>query len=170
MPKIETLNGFKTINVTAPVGKRGVNLRDDVIVVQGLFRYALEGSARFPEVASIKPNGVMDERMMRLIRKYQELARRDYGSLGNVTADGRISPAKSGGVPGKNTRWTIVLLNEEADMRYHQQIGRAPGGFINDICERIPEVADVLANSLGTLGLSLESSAPRVGTLRLRLS
>lgn len=171
MPKVETIEGFQVINVSASVGKNAVNLKDDVIVVQALLKYVFETGDFFKGVVLPEPTGTMDKTTAWVIKRYQQLAKKNYGSLGNVVADGRISPAKGGRVPGKNNRYTIVLLNDEAELKYIQQ-RRVPGGFVNDICDRFPQVEAVLENSVGTLGLTLEPSAPRprrVGSLRLAL-
>jgi hypothetical protein len=172
MPKVETIDGWPVINVSAPVGRGGVNLPEDVMAVQALFKYVLEKGEAFRGEPLPEPTGTFDRVTARTIKKYQRMAKRNYGSLGNIHVDGRIDPAKgSSCLPGSNKRYTIILINAEADLRYNcypDRVGRP--GFVNDICARYPQVKRALEESVGTLGLSLESETRPVGSLYLSLS
>jgi hypothetical protein len=172
MPKVETIDGWPVINVSASVGRGGVNLREDVLVVQALFKYTLVKGEAFRGEPLPEPTGAFDRVTERTIKKYQRLAKRNYGSLGNIVVDGRIDPAANGSsyLPGSNKRYTIILINAEADLRYRcypDRVGR--GGFVNDICARYPHVEAALKNSVGTLGLSLEGDEKRFDFMKVGL-
>ena len=49
MAKLETFFIMEEINVTASVGKNGVNLKEDVMVVQALLKYACPNVITFAE-------------------------------------------------------------------------------------------------------------------------
>lgn len=169
MAKLEMLNGFESLNVTAAVGKHGVNLKDDVIVVQSLLKYVLEGYTNFEGEILPEPVGTMDKNTVRLIKKYQQNLNRLLKHW-RLSVDGRVDPAKDGWAGGReNRRWTIVLLNEEADMKY-RQTRPTPGGYIKHLRQRFPPLDAVLESSVGTLGLSLEPSERPLGSLSLSLS
>lgn len=168
MAKIDVINDFKFLNVTAPVGANGVNLKDDVIVVQALLNYSLRyrndfRGRKFPVVS-----GGMDAGTLRLIKKLQDFINKSPHHQ-NVTADGRIDPAKGDRVAGKKRRWTILELNLLALETWLLDSARN-GSPIGDVCARYPHVKEVLDNSVGSLGLSLEgSSSVPVGSLGLSL-
>ncbi|HEY0049956.1 MAG TPA: hypothetical protein VGB68_11750, partial [Pyrinomonadaceae bacterium] len=73
MPKVETIEGFQVINVSASVGKNAVNLKDDVIVVQALLKYVFETGDFFKGVVLPEPTGTMDKTTAWVIKRYQQL-------------------------------------------------------------------------------------------------
>ncbi len=168
MAKIDVINEFSFLNVTAPVGANGVNLKDDVVIVQALLNYSLRKRGGFRGRKFPVVSGGMDAGTLRLIKNFQDYVN-DSPYHQNVTADGRIDPAKGDRVAGKKRRWTILELNYLA-LEMWLLDGGKNGGPIGDICARYPQAKEVLDNSVGGLGLSLEgsSNAP-VGSLRLSL-
>ena len=117
----------------------------------------------FPE-----PTGTLDANTMKLIVKYQRYVRRKLKL--KLSVDGRIDPSHGGiHVPGKRLLWTICALNTEA-LEMHLIDDRQGESYISGICMRYPQVKAVLGEiPVGTLGLTLESSSVKVGTLNLGL-
>ena len=168
MAKIDVINDFEFLNVTAAVGANGVNLKDDVVVVQALLHYALRKRGGFRGLKFPVVSGGMDNGTTEMIRRFQNYIKKSPWHRFKVATDGRIDPAKGEGVTGKKRRWTILELNYMA-LEMWLLDSASNGGFINDISVRDPIVGEVLANSVGSLGLSLEPSRPPVGSLRLTL-
>ena len=165
MAKIQIIDEWEMINVTASVGRGCVNMKDDVIVVQALLNYVLENNKNFH--GSLLPvTGVLNRKTARRIKEFQEMINRTSGKHYQVSADGRINPAKNDGVPGKRLHWTISVMNDEAVTR-HANEKKTSGDYIQELYRRFPPVATVLKNGIGSLGLSLESSG--VGSLDLGL-
>lgn len=168
MAEIVKVIDWHEINVSNSVGKGGANAKDDVLVVQALLKYALEGRHYFRNDTFPEPNGTMDENTMKLIKKYQRYVR--IKQKLKMSVDGRIDPSRGGiHVPGKRLLWTISSLNCDALERYLIE-DRAGADPINSICVRYPQVKAVLGEPpVGTLGLKLEPSRIGVGTLNLGL-
>lgn len=112
MAEITKIMGLNEINVSNSVGKGGVNDRADVVVVQALMKYALEGKSHFKgDIFEI--NGVMSKRTLQLIKKYQRYLRTERDV--SVSVDGRIDSANGIFVrKGRKLTWTIGQLNGEA--------------------------------------------------------
>jgi hypothetical protein len=168
MAKIEKIGEWENINLTASVGRSGVNLKEDVMAVQGLLRYIFR--KRFEEYKKLPfPNGSADEGTIELIGKFQ----RAFGKNRRqpefkLVSDGRVDAASNKRLNSRNRLWTIVALNDWAFELW--LLSGAPNeSYINDLCVQFPQIRNILENSVGTLGLSLEPSFPRFGTLGLAL-
>jgi hypothetical protein len=167
MAKLQNFNGSEQINVSASVGAKGVNNRDDVIAIQALLRYALSGRNAFRGVKMPEITGSCDVDTIMAIRKYQEYLRRRNNI--RVSIDGRIDPAKETSAFGKKGLWTMLMLNTEA-METWILNGGANGNYINDMFLQYPQLKSAIgAVPVGTLGLTLEPSRRGVGTLGLEL-
>lgn len=142
----------EVINITATVGANGVNLQQDVIVVQALLKYALESVWDFREVNFPEPTGGDIRTTTEIIKKFQRYNNRR--TLQPVPIDGRIDPIKEGKYAyGTNKLWTLYALHSKA-----LEISLFSGNPhpIKAICRRWSAVKAVLENSVGSLGLALE--------------
>ena len=168
MAKLETFFIMEEINVTASVGKNGVNLKDDVMVVQALLKYALPERHYFRGMKFSEPTGTMDETTLSLIKRFQIYLRK-VRKL-SVSVDGRIDSAKGRKAFGRKGKWTIQMLNDEA-LEMFLLSGSKSESYIHEICRRFPQVANAIGElPVGTLGLTLEPSAERgIGSLGLAL-
>ena len=168
MPHLETFYGNKQVNLSAAVGAKGVNSKDDVIAVQALLKYAMSGRPAWKGINFPEPTGTLDQMTISLIRKYQAFARRR--SNGGVSVDGRIDPAKGERAFGKRGMWTILMLNGDA-MESWLLKGGKNSSYLRDIGARYPAFQAAIGDGVGTLGLELEGSGSNggVGTLGLEL-
>lgn len=167
MAKIEKFfGGIDNINLTASVGDGGVNLKDDVMVVQAMLKYALEERLFFRKFKFPEPTGAMDRETLRLIREYQRFVRKK--DKVSVSVDGVISRAVGEKAFGRRGFWTILSLNTHVlEMRL---LRGGEGNQFEDLCRKFPQLYAALDDiPVGTLGLSLESSVQRVGSLNLGL-
>lgn len=148
---------WRDINVCASVGIGGVNRRDDVLVVQALMKYALPHRNYFRGIHFPVPNGIADQNLCSLIKKFQRYLRRNNR---RVSVDGRIDPAVGLRVGNKrNLMWTIQQLNSEASDIYIHENGFEvdQNGYIEVLCEQYPQVDAILSGTtVGTLNLGLE--------------
>jgi len=72
MAKIETFYGDnQLVNLTASVGENGVNLKDDVMVVQAMLEYALGEKPYFRRFKFPAVTGAMNDETKILIKEYQ---------------------------------------------------------------------------------------------------
>ena len=167
MAEIIKVEDWYEINVSNSVGRGGTNINTDVLVVQALLKYGLEGRHYFRGIRIAEPTGAIDSNTLQLIKQYQRYMRKVCGK--KVSIDGRIDPARNGlNVPGKNLLWTISSLNSEINEMH--LLNSRPGSPIQDLCNRYPQVKAVLGKMpVGTLDLALESSVRRIGTLNLGL-
>jgi hypothetical protein len=159
----------KIINLSASVGANGVNLRDDVVVVQALLKYAIE-PRQYPEFRGTQfpePTGASTKATIELIKNYQRFNNRRNRI--KVSIDGRIDPLKDGvHIHGTSRRWTIYALHVDALETGLLSRQKSP---IEGICRRWSFIRRILnKDGVGTLGLSLESFAPSIGSLNLSLS
>ncbi|MEZ5346507.1 MAG: hypothetical protein R2681_13235 [Pyrinomonadaceae bacterium] len=155
MAKIIRINGCDEINVDRPVGKGGVNLREDVMVIQAMLKYALEGRSYFQGDFFPMPSGVMDKDTLTLIEAYQTFLRRECGR--KVSVDGRIDPAKGIFVSDRRTlTWTISQLNAHAQ-EVHLYSSKGGGrNYLAGIRNMYPQVDAILSKTaVGTLSLAL---------------
>lgn len=162
MAKIITLNAGRTkegevitddvINVTATVGVGGVNLQQDVIVVQALLRYALESIPDFHNKIP-EPTGGDIRTTAEIIKKFQRYHNRTESNP--ISIDGRIDPiqSKTRFAYGTNKFWTLYALHTKA---METSLLSGKGDPIKAICNRWSAVEAVLQNSVGSLGLALE--------------
>ncbi len=88
MAKLETFFELEEINVTASVGSNGVNLEDDVMVVQALLKYALAERGFFRKMTFSEPTGTMDDNTKSLIKQFQRFVRKMNNA--DISVDGRI--------------------------------------------------------------------------------
>lgn len=168
MAKVEIFFGdIKNINVTASVGDGGVNLKDDVMVVQAMLKYALEERLYFRKFKFPEPTGTMDKETALIIKEYQRFLRRKDKL--SVSVDGVIDRAVGEKAFGKRGFWTILCLNSHVlEMRL---LRGGEGNQFEDLCRKYPQLHAVLDDiPVGTLGLSLEPSVRNVvGSLNLGL-
>lgn len=158
MAKIITLKTGKdmtdeVINVTATVGVGGVNLQQDVIVVQALLKYALESVWDFKDVKIPEPTGGDVRTTAEIIKKFQRYYNRTKRDP--VSIDGRIDPiqSKTPFAYGTNKLWTLYALHQRA---IETSLLSGTGDPIKAICRRWSAVKAVFENSIGSLGLALE--------------
>jgi hypothetical protein len=164
MAKIERFPGGNVINLTASVGRDGINLKEDVLVVQAMLKYAPEKRGVFGKVKLPEPNGVMNQFWIDIIKDYQRYLRRKQNA--KVAVDGKIDRAVGETVFGKRTRWTILCLNGEL-----LEIRLLDGGADNefrDLCRQFPQLNGILETPIGSLDLTLEGGSG-VGSLNLGL-
>ena len=167
MANIETFFGDqKLINLTASVGENGVNLKDDVMVVQAMLRYALKENSYFRKQKLPAVTGAIDNETKALIREYQRFLRRK--DKNDVAVDGVIDRAVGEKPYGRRGMWTILCLNTHVLIA--RLLSGGTGNEIEDLCRKNPQLYAVLDNiPVGSLNLSLEPSIQRVGTLNLAL-
>jgi hypothetical protein len=167
MAKIETFFGDnELINLTASVGENGVNLKDDVMVVQAMLKYALEERPYFRKLKFPEPTGAMNDETKILIREYQRYLRRK--DKNDVAVDGIIDRAIGEKPFGRRGQWTILCLNTHVLAARLYSGGE--GSEIQDLCRKFPQLHSVLDNiPVGSLNLTLEPSIQRVGSLNLAL-
>jgi hypothetical protein len=166
MAKIEDIGGSDQINLTASVGRNGTNLRDDVIAVQALLKYSLEGQRGWENVRFPEPTGALDEQTKGLIRSFQRYLRRYHPS---AAVDGRLDPAKGQFTRGKKVMWTILALNTQAMEKWllSPSIGV---NYIHAIGTLYPAFKAAIGDEgVGTLNLPLDGGFNGVGTLGLEL-
>ena len=168
MAKLETFFELEEINVTASVGSNGVNLEDDVMVVQALLKYALAERGFFRKMTFSEPTGTMDDNTKSLIKQFQRFVRKMNNA--DISVDGRIDPAKGKTAFGKKGQWTIQILNGAA-LGYFLLSGAIGETYIHDICRRFPQTQRAIGDlPVGSLGLTLEPSVRRgIGSLGLAL-
>jgi hypothetical protein len=166
MAQIENFSGGeKNINLTASVGKNGVNLKDDVMVVQAMLQYALKGKKHFKEMRFPEPLGIMNNETKNLIKEYQRFLKRKLGV--SVSLDGVIDRAIGDKAFGRNGAWTILWLNGHVMER--RLLKGGIGNHFQDLCLMFPQLNEVLEIPVGELELTLESSPLKVGSLGLTL-
>jgi hypothetical protein len=164
MARIEKISDMNQVNLSASVGRNGVNNKNDVLAVQALMKYGLEDNPdwrgmRFPE-----PTGTFDGLTLALIKRYQRHLKRLVSS---AKVDGRIDPAKGTFTAGGRVMWTILSLNSDAMATwiFNKQIG---SGYIHAIGQIYPAFKSAIGDGgVGTLNLELEGSG--IGTLGLEL-
>ncbi|HUF03378.1 MAG TPA: hypothetical protein VMM38_04305 [Aridibacter sp.] len=168
MAKIYKRHDWTEINVSASVGRNGVNNKDDVLVVQAMLKYGLEGRTYFKGDRFPEPNGTMDAATMHLITKYQQYLRRRQGR--SISVDGRIDPAKGERAFGRKGKWTIQTLNADV-LEWYVVFGEKGDNHIHSLCMTYPRVIAAIGGDIpvGGLGLAPESSPALVGTLNLAL-
>ncbi len=167
MANVETFFGNRQmINLTASVGENGVNLKGDVMVVQAMLWYAVRDNPLFQNHKLPAVTGAMNNETKILIRDFQRFLRRiDKQS---VAVDGLIDRAVGDKPCGKRGKWTILCLNDH--VQYARLLSGGKGNEYEDLCRYFPQLHTVLDDiPVGTLGLSLESSVIRLGTLNLAL-
>lgn len=167
MARIEKFFGdVDNINVSASVGKGGVNFKDDVMVIQAMLKYALAERPFFRRYKFPEPTGTINDETKILIKEYQRFLRKlDKTS---VSVDGIIDRAVGEKAFGRRGWWTILCLNTH--VMEARVLSGGEGNQIEDLCRKFPQLYAVLDDiPVGTLGLSLEPSIQRVGSLNLAL-
>jgi hypothetical protein len=163
MAKIEQINELPQVNLSSSVGRNGVNDKDDVIAVQALMKYALEGERDWAGIQFPEPTGTMDAKTRELIKRYQRHVKR---LVNTAKVDGRIDPAKGLFARGANVMWTIMSLNSDAMATWYlsKRLGR---NYIHAIGTLYPAFKSAIGDAgVGTLNLELEGG---VGSLGLDL-
>ena len=148
---------WRDINVSASVGRGGINKRDDVMVIQALMKYGLEGIDWFRGEIFPAPNGIADQGLIKKIERYQRYLR---STNRRVSVDGRIDPAR-GMRTGRNNNlmYTIQQLNSQAEGRCVMMYNdfKNLDRYIDDIRQKYPQVDAILSGTnVGTLNLGLE--------------
>lgn len=166
MAKIENIGGSDQINLSASVGRNGTNHKDDVIAVQAMLKYALEGISGWEGVRFPQPTGTMDAQTRSLIKKFQRFLRR-YNPTAPV--DGRIDPADGQMARGKKVMWTIIALNTQA-METWLLNKRMGANYIHAVGLLYPAFKVAVGDEgVGSLNLPLDGGSNGVGTLGLEL-
>jgi hypothetical protein len=167
MARIEKFfGGLDYINLTASVGKGGVNLKDDVMVVQAMLKYAFQGHPFFKKFKFPKPTGTIDDATKALIERYQKYLRRKENV--EVPVDGVIDRAVGERPFGRRGIWAILCLN--GDLVKVRLLKGGESNEIFDLCREYPQLHAVFDDvPVGSLNLSLEPSARRLGSLNLSL-
>lgn len=141
----------EVINIAATVGANGVNLQEDVIVVQALLKHTLEWLSDFSEVKFPEPTGGDIKTTTQIIKKFQRYNNRAEKQA--VSIDGRIDPITGIYAHGTNKYWTLYALHSKAR---EASLLSGSGPPIEAICRRWSSVKAALENSVGSLGLALE--------------
>ncbi len=166
MANIEIIDGVTHVNVSTSVGRNGVNSESDVLAVQALMKFALEGRPVWHGIKFPEPTGTMDRRTQELIKHFQRHQKR-ITKRGKI--DGRIDPAKGLYVNGSANFWTIRALNVEAveSWAVWNRIGR---NHVHAIGLLYPAFKAAIGDEgVGTLNLPLDGGSNGVGTLGLEL-
>lgn len=165
MARIEKFYGdIEQINVTASVGENGVNLKDDVLVVQAMLKYALEDRRYFRRFKFPEPTGAINNETKTLIKEYQRYLRKKNIT---VSVDGLMSRAIGERPFGRRGEWTILCLNTHVSEMVLFK-GDA-GNQFQALCRKYPQLDTVIDIPVGSLDLSLEPSIQRFGSLNLGL-
>lgn len=167
MARIEKFFGdVDNINVSASVGEGGVNFKDDVMVIQAMLKYALAERPFFRKYKFPEPTGTINDETKILIKEYQRFLRKIDKT--SVSVDGVIDRAVGEKAFGRRGWWTILCLNTH--VMEARLLSGGEGNQIEDLCRKFPQLYTVLDDiPVGTLGLSLEPSIQRVGSLNLAL-
>ena len=167
MARIENFfGGRQLINLTASVGKNGVNLKGDVMVVQAMLKYSVAEHPYFRRYKFPEPTGAMNDETKHLIERYQKFLRRKDKI--DVAVDGVIDRAIGEKPSGRRGQWVILCLNTQVLVA--RLLGGGEGSEIQDLCRRYPQLHTALDDvPVGSLGLTLEPSVQGVGSLNLGL-
>lgn len=164
MAKIETFFNHPHINLTASVGEGGVNLKDDVMIVQAMLKYALDVRLYFSKMQFPEPTGTICPQTVKIIREYQRFIRKVERA--SVSVDGVIDRAVGERAFGRRGTWTILSLNANVlEMRLFKG---GVGNEFQELCRQFPQLNSVIDVPVGDLNLTLESSR-NAGTLNLAL-
>jgi hypothetical protein len=151
MPEIMQTN-FKDeashdfLNVSASVGKGGVNLCGDVLLVQAFFCEVLPYLYGIPSEKIPYPTGNYDKNTAYLILKYQEMSTTVRHV--KVWKDGLINRATGSTVPGKKRVWTITYLNEDL---YYLHVSRGyEGDYVSWLIGKYSELSYYAASQVGS--------------------
>ena len=145
-----SLRGGYYLNVTAVVGRNGVNLPSDVVLVQALLAYLPDEWRGFPATKCPVVTGSFDSVTRAAIELYQKHHTPPPGrkillrcpTFGPMTPDGRVSTARDGDYRygSRSQIWTITSLNLHArlvganrDEDYIQEIIAQHSVIKNDI-------------------------------------
>lgn len=149
MAKIEKDDeGDNIINVSNKVGVSGINLTNDVMVVQALLKYLTLSSMKWCRVAVPEPTGFLDKNTQQAIFDYQEYKRTHSSNPKNyrwVAKDGAISSYKKGINLLKKQEWTIISLNMDCGMLSAALMDGKD--HVDAICRRWITVATVLGRN-----------------------
>lgn len=124
------------LNVSATVGKYGVNSEGDVLLIQAMFREILPYMYGISDENIPYPTGTCDRPTLDLILKYQEMS--SISRHVKVWRDGFINRAVGSHVPGKKRIWTITYLNE--DLYYTHESQGYEGSYIDWLIGKYTEL------------------------------
>jgi len=151
MAKIDVLT-YKTgngeakgrfINVSAVVGKSGVNNKNDVLVVQAMIKIVAPEKLKVRHDECPEPTGTFDKRLVSLIKRYQA-----HNSKFVSPCDGHIYPAKGESYHGSKKLWTIIKLNQDVAEIFLLSDPMTVEGtnHIEQLISRYPQVSEAIAN------------------------
>ena len=153
MAKVIDIEGVENINIGATVGVKGMNLREDVMVIQALMNYALKGRPILKSDYFPAPTGIMSSKTERMIKEFQMYLKRKGM---RIHADGRIDPTKSLFYGKSKMTWTLGHLNSEALSMCNSRSVGDNWDYIKGLCDMYPRVRDILKQQrVGSLNLSL---------------
>jgi peptidoglycan hydrolase-like protein with peptidoglycan-binding domain len=128
------------MNVSAGVGKNGVNNADDVLLTQALLKAASVVTKGMSESECPEPTGTFDERTEKAIKRFQSKYRGFYSSA-RLKVDGIVSPAWGGGQLWRRNRlWTIIALNMQAEEVFTTWDG-GPSNYIENMIGKWGQLA-----------------------------
>lgn len=131
-------SALELFNVSASVGKNGVNSRSDVFLVQALLREIPDhrrGGISYRDCPI--PTGTFNKATSQVIRKYQRCHKRE-----RIARDCLINRAVGLYVPGTLRPWTIIQLN--LDLQERHILEGFPGGFMELVMDKYPELSLML--------------------------
>lgn len=133
------------INVSAKVGKGGLNKKGDVLAVQSLLAYYRLHNDFAPFIVMGRPNGFSDPALIQLIAHYQGHMNADVLRKGTLTVDGIVGRAKgkTHWAPGK--KWTVISLNDSCKAVYVDKVRGGDEDYISDVRKHFPEIEPALA-------------------------
>ena len=146
MARREMIDGdSEIINAEGKVGSSKLNGWSDVLIVQALLKYVREGKGGergfdfLPGEPPLRnPDGIFyPGETERMILSYQTVSNRDSRRK-VLTEDGVISHAKGKSTFGTGKKWTIVDLNQRAQIMCLAQ--RRGEDYIKDIQAAYPQV------------------------------
>jgi hypothetical protein len=167
MARIEKFDGGDYINLNASVGRDGINLASDVMIVQAMIKFSYEemrvinGKSRLPELT-----GRMTEQWVEIIKDYQRYLKHKEGF--RISVDGKISRAVGKTAFGRRGEWTILCMNKHLLYVALLKSGRGEGNEFQQLCRRFPQLNALLEIPVGELDLTLEGGT-RVGSMNLGL-
>jgi hypothetical protein len=159
MAYVKFENGLQEVHISNSVGTGGANLKDDVIVVQAMLKYALRENSYFRGSIFTEPDGVIASDTEAVIKLYQHYLRKIRGI--RVSADGRIDPTKDRPAYGKCGIWTMQQLSGDAFERW--LINNAPNyNWVYDMYLMFPAVRQAIPDPpVGTLNMPVAGLSGR---------
>lgn len=166
MARLEVFDDVPQVNLSASVGKKGVNDPRDVLAVQALLKYAFDGERGWKETVFPEPTGAFCDATRLIIKRYQRVIKRMQPA---ANVDGRIDPARGNYPSGSRVVWTILALNTDAMTAWLLNRGKRVGrNYIHAMSTLYTGFRDAVGDrGVGTLNLELEGGG--LGSLDLEL-